>query len=350
MGLAVTSSQISASSESSSAFVAGLTATSSFRSNLGAINTTGLPQTFKIVLRAQSGSVLYVSPAIRLDPGVPLQWATTSLFPGASGLGLLAEFRPEEGATVPLAYGTLVDNASGDSTFHPAMTPLSTLYLPAIGNITGASGIFLTDLSLSNTSNATVVTRATFIDHDGSSASTAPVSLTLDAHQTLRMSDALGTLFGVTQGYGALQLTTLDGSSSLVATARVYTPSLTTNGTVGQQINAITTQDLRVRGSLLGLEQNAAFRSNVAFLNPGASVVPVTLELRDETGNVLTSRTLDLPPSRYLQRSLLSLFAGVSFPSDSAVTLSFQTSTPIFAFASVIDNQTGDPSFFPSVP
>jgi hypothetical protein len=251
----------------------------------------------------------------------------------------------------PFAYGTLVDNASGDSTFHPAMAPLSTLYLPAIGNVTGASGVFLTDLSITNASNSAVTTQATFIDHDGSNASPMSVSLTLDAHQTLRMADALGTLFGVTQGYGALQLATLDGSAALVATARVYTPSLTTSGTVGQQINAISTQDLRVWGSLLGLEQDAAFRSNVAFLNPGASSVAVTLELRDATGILLASRTLDLPASRYLQRSLPALFSGVPFPSDAAVTLSFKTSAePIFAFASVIDNHTGDPSFFPSVP
>ena len=351
MGLAETGSLISKPPASGSAFVAGLAATSSFRSNLGAMNTTDRLQVFTIVLRSQDGSLIDVSPTIRLGPGVPLQWAAGSLFPVVSGGGLLAEFRPEEGTTPPLAYGTLVDNSSGDSTFHPAMAPLSLLYLPAIGNVAGASGVFLTELSISNTSDATVTARATFLDHDGATTSAPSVSLTLDAHETLRMSDALRDLFGLTQSYGALQLKTLDGSSALVATARVYTPSLTTSGTVGQQINAITTRDLRLEGSLLGLEQDDRFRSNVAFLNPGASSALVTLELRDGAGNLLASRTLDIPPSRYLQRSLTALFPTVAFPSGAALTLSFRTSPePIFAFASVIDNGTGDPSFFPSVP
>ncbi len=277
--------------------------------------------------------MLYTSPAIPLGPGLALQWLTRSLFSRANGTGLLAEFQPQDDTTAPFAYGILVDDASGDSTFRPAMAPLSTLYLPAIGNVPGASGGFLTDLSISNASDSTVTARATFLDHDGSSSSPTPASLTLDPHKTLRMTDALRTLFGMTQGYGALQLETLDGSSSLVATARAYTPSLTTGGTMGQQINAITSQDLRSWGSLLGLEQDEAFGSNVAFLNPGASSVSVTLELRDSTGSLLASQTLDLPPAGYLQRSLPALFSGVPFPSDAAMTLSFRTSAEaIFAF------------------
>jgi len=351
MGMAVTSAPISNSPASSSTFVTGLAETEAFHSSLGAVNTTDHPQIFKIVLRSPTGSVLYTSPAITIDPGLPMQWLTRSLFSRANGTGLLAEFQPQGGTTAPFAYGILVDNASGDSTFQPAMAPLSTLYLPAIGNVPGASGVFLTDLSISNTSDSTVTARATFLDHDGSSASPTPASLTLDPHETLRMTDALRTLFGLTQGYGALHLEALDGSSSLLATGRAYTPSPTTGGTMGQQINAVTARDLRAWGSLLGLEQDDASGTNVAFLNPGASGVSVTLELRDSTGSLLASQTLDLPPAGYLQRSLPALFSGVAFPSDAAMTLSFRTSAgAIFAFASIIDKGTGDPTFFSSVP
>jgi len=351
MGLALTGSPVADSPASSPAFVTGLAATNSFRSNLGAVNTTDQPQVFRIVLRSSNGTVVSETPTIQLGPGLPLQWSIGSLFPEASGMGLLAEFRPEQDSTVPFAFGTLVDNASGDSTFHAAMSPSSTLYLPAIGNITGASGIFLTDLSITNATDAKVSTRATFIDHDGSGGSPMAVTITLAAHQTLRMADALSTLFGVNQSYGALELATLDDAPALVATARVYAPSLTTSGTVGQQINAISSRDLSVGGSLLGLRQDGDFRSNVAFLNPGSSTVTAALDLRNAAGELLASRNLGLPPSRYLQRSLPDLFPGVPLPANVFMTLSFKTSAePIFAFASVIDDHTGDPSFFPSVP
>ncbi len=351
-GMAITSSPTASSAAASSTFVTGLVATGAFRSNLGAINTTDSLQIFKIVLWSPSGSVLYVSPAIRLSPGVPMQWSTLTLFPRANGAGLLAEFRPEEQTKAPLAYGTLVDNASGDSTFHPAMAPVAKLYLPAIGHISGVGGVFLTDISISNTTNLAVDVQATFLEHDDSNANPATVALTLDPHETLRVADALGSLFGVTNSYGALRLQTSDGSSSLVSTARIYTNALTSGGTVGQQINAITDQDLRTAGSLLGLQQNAAFRSNVAFFNPNDFARSVTLVLQDANGRTLANRTLSIPPSSYVQRSLPILFPGTAFPRDAIMTVSFQTlsATGVFAFASVIDNNTDDPSFFPSVP
>jgi len=335
---------------SSPIFVPDLAETSAFHSTLGALNASGGTQTFKIVLWTQSGSILSVSPLILLEPGAPARWPVAELFARASGAGLVAEFRPEDGSTVPISYGIVEDKISGDATYHSAAAPSSSLLLAAAGNVPSGIGILSSDLVLTNTTDSPITAVATLLDHEGSSAAPSPATRTLEAHQSLRWTDPLGALFGMSGGYGAIAWATADGSASLVATVRLSAASGSLGGTVAQQIESRGAADARTWGSLLGLKQDASFGAGVIFLNQGTSVLTITLELREPSGVLLGSRTLDIPSSRFVQKSLPELFPDATFPSGTALTLSFRSPGPVFALGSLVDKRTGDPSLFASAP
>src|SRR5262249_31924722 len=157
------------------------------------------------------------------------------------------------------------------------------------------------------------------------------------------------TLFGLSETYGALKIQT-SNPSGLVGSERIYTPSSTNSGTVGQQVDPVTQDGLFSKGSLLGLQQNAAFRTNVGFFNPSSSWAEAKLTLSAPNGQSLGTTSIDIPPLGYIQRSLRGLFVPQLFPSAVPLTVSVDAGdSKIFAFGISVDNATSDPTFSPGL-
>lgn len=332
-----------------SRFVTGIAQTSDFRTNLGAVNTTSGVETFVIRLRANDGSLIG-SPIVTLPAGTQMQWPVQQLFPTASGKGMTAEFRPVSGLA-PVAYAAVADNLSQDPTYYSAASPASEIYLPVVARVHGAGGtLFSSDVSLTNIGEAPELITATFLQSDLETATPLTITFTLDPFATRQMDDALGDLSGLSDAYGSLRLES-SGGATLVASERISTPSPTTPGTVGQQVDPVTPSGFFPRGSLLGLRQDSAFRSNIGLLNPLATTALVKLVLKVEGGASLDSATISLPPGRYVQKGLAALFPAAPFSEGKVLSISLDAGTSqIFAFASVIDNVSQDPTFFPGLP
>src|SRR5262249_1257010 len=145
---------------------------------------------------------------------------------------------------------------------------------------------FLSDVSLANPNDTPATVTVTFLEHDKDNTSASSTTLTIPPHQTLQMDDALPTLFGLSETYGALKIQT-SNPSGLVGSERIYSPSLTTSGTVGQQVDPVAPDGLFSKGSLLGLQQNTAFRTNVGLFNPSSSWAAVNLTLSAPNGDSL---------------------------------------------------------------
>src|SRR5262249_23236597 len=127
-------------------------------------------------------------------------------------------------------------------------------------------------------------------------------------------------------------------------------PSLTTSGTVGQQVDPVAPDGLFSKGSLLGLQQNTAFRTNVGLFNPSSSWAAVNLTLSAPNGDSLGTLSILIPPLGYIQRSLRGLFDLESFPSAVPLTISVDAAdSQIFAFGITVDNASGDPTFSPGL-
>ncbi|MDQ5858532.1 MAG: hypothetical protein M3542_09700 [Acidobacteriota bacterium] len=333
-----------------SRFVTGLARNELYRTNLGAVNDSAEFESFQILLRASDGSVLGESFVIGLGAGRQTQMALGDLFPGASGLGLTAEVRPLAGSSAPFAYAAVVDNFSGDPTFYPAAKPAPSVYLPGIARVTGyGSAFFSTDLSIANVGDETATVEVTFLEHDRDNNRAPSRLLTLAPRETRQIADALGILFGIDESYGALAVEGAD-SAQIVVAERISTQSGAGAGTVGQQVDALSDEGFFSRGSILGLRQDAGFRSNVGLFNPEPFDAAVTLTLRRADGAVIGEAIVSVPPLGYVQRNLAHLFPESPMPEGEALTLSIDSpELDVFAFAAVIDNVSQDPTFSPGL-
>jgi hypothetical protein len=352
VGAGVSGVQTSAPGVGLSHYVTGLANTAAFRSTIGAANGTDSAQTFQIAVRNSSGSVLGTTDPIVLQPAEQMQWSLPSLFPNAVGQPLTAEFRPVGASFAPLGYAMVVDNASGDPTYYSSSEPATLAYLPAVARISGAGGtLWLTDVTLTNPGETPALFTVTFLEHDRDNTTPpASRSVSLAAHQTIQVVDVLRQWFDLSETYGALKVSA-SSFQGPVLSARMYTRSPASSGTVGQQIGSTRRDDLLTAGSLSGLRQDDAFRSIVGFLNPGTSTVAVQLFLQNQDGGLLASSTLSLPPVSYAQRSLSGLFPAADFSPGQFVGVVFNSgSDSIAAFASTVDNASQDLTFSRATP
>ncbi|HEV7764744.1 MAG TPA: PKD domain-containing protein [Thermoanaerobaculia bacterium] len=98
------------------AFVPGLRHDGSYRSNIGFVNGGSETEVFTVMLLSPSGTELARN-SVTLTPGQQMQTSVVALFPGASlpnGFTLQAE---GDGNAKLFAYGSMVDNKSGDPVF-----------------------------------------------------------------------------------------------------------------------------------------------------------------------------------------------------------------------------------------
>jgi hypothetical protein len=105
--------------------------------------------------------------------------------------------------------------------------------------------------------------------------------------------------------------------------------------------------DARLRTAVLHVRSTASFRANAGAMNPGQSPAVVTAALYKADGTRLLERTgLEILPNSMRQFSLLELFGGAVVEDGFIV---FESTQPVFTWASVIDNASGDPFFVPGV-
>jgi hypothetical protein len=70
--------------------------------------------------------------------------------------------------------------------------------------------------------------------------------------------------------------------------------------------------------------------------------VTVRLELRDDAGTLMEQATIGLRALSQQQRSITSYFPALGLLPGSNVTVSFDAGAPIFVYAAVNDNVSGD--------
>jgi PKD repeat protein len=100
-------------------FVPGLRSDSSFRSNVGFVNGGDTQLTISATLLSDTGAVLGTT-QIGLSPRSQVQYAVGALFPAANNprAGTLTLLAHADGPANLFAYGSIVDNASGDPVFY----------------------------------------------------------------------------------------------------------------------------------------------------------------------------------------------------------------------------------------
>jgi subtilisin-like proprotein convertase family protein len=313
-----------------------------FRANVGFTEVSGASGTVRIRIYDDSGQLLatndYVIGAYEMQQV-------------ALGGGLVAstvdaarvEAEVVAGDARIIAYGSVIDNQSGDPIYVPAR-PVSenpaVRTIPAVIHADGAGAThWRSDLWITGSGAAQTVN---VVYHDAAGAASSH-PLAVGASSIVRIDDVVQTLFPGSAPAGQI---TVELPMGGFATSRTWTPGAT--GSFGQFIDSFTTADaIGVPGERLdavSIQQSALFRTNVGATEISGAPVTVRFSIFDTAGNVLVVRELFLGAYGQILVSLPSL--GIVALSDGRARIEVSGGHGhVVGYASVIDNVSGDPNY-----
>ena len=210
------------------------------------------------------------------------------------------------------------------------------LVIPVIGRTPGTFGSeWRTDVVVTNLDETASILSLVF--------STADNGVELDMleiqpGQTMVFKDIVKTRFGADQALGWLRVSTPRAGAKLTAYARIYN----TNATRGESSQVAPAIPVTMTGRdvvLSGLTGIDSHRTNIGFGSTEGPVA-VTIRLLAPDGNGLKQTTVALRDSGVYQiNDIFSWFSATPFEGAS---VHIASEKPIFAYASIVNNDTGD--------
>ena len=217
-------------------------------------------------------------------------------------------------------------------------------------SIGGSVGVFHTDARIFNPSSTKdIQIQAYLLPPNTDNSGVQPVTITIPKRQVLVYNDVVQAIFNSGVPLAAIRLKSDD---DFVATQRIYAlSSAGCVGTLGQFVPGLEVSGAMKQGVLIQLKSNGSFRTNLGLVNPNAAPANVTWHLYDKNNAIVGTTGTAIPATIQpfgvvTPQNLTSVFnAPGADLSDSWV--SFTSDQPIFAYASVVDNGTTDPTFIP---
>jgi hypothetical protein len=276
-------------------------------------------------------------------------------------------------------YASVMDNHTGDPVMITAATPAdSPIYLPAMAHLSGeANTVWRTDLQVTNPDSGSAHTWEIRYTPKGTNLSVIARSFTLEPSRSAFADNLVSWVYEGSatplpedaQTSGIVRIAPTDGSNVYPAVAaRSY--NLTATGTFGQGIaplwaaKGISTSSNNTRLVITGMSSEDIARTNLGFVNLSETQgVNFVVYFYDENGHDLNPNGTDGQPKPYTfaipagtwdQDKLENRFRNafkVALPANlPAITAEIRVTDggPGFAYASVIDNKTGDPNFIPA--
>ncbi len=323
------------------------------RSNLGITEVGGAGGRVEVRLFDAHGAQLETM-TVDVAPFSHRQWPLLGGLSGARAKSFRAEVRVSSGDARIVAYGSAVDNASGDAIFIPGTdlmpaAPGDALIVPAVVRANGANGTrWRSDVRImapagAGTSRVRLTLRQTGLPARSSEIEIAPGALA-------ELDDVVASVFGLESGRGTLEIESLGGDASvgLVVTSRTWTTGAV--GTFGQFVPARKLEDARVKAngqaSLVHIDSTAAFRCNVGLAEVSGSAATVRVRLLDASGVERFAKDVVLQP--YANEQFALADAGAPAIANGRIVVEIiEGNGRVLAYASVVDNRTGDPIFIP---
>ncbi|MCD4750038.1 MAG: hypothetical protein K8R59_11755 [Thermoanaerobaculales bacterium] len=227
--------------------------------------------------------------------------------------------------------------------------------VPAAANTGGVGGTYWrTDISIHNPQDVTLPVVVQFLETGFDNTVVPTLDLDIFPWETVNLWDVLGPDLFAIQGTGAflvyvpLEVVCPENSCDFLVTSRTYT--IDPWGGVGEFGQAIPGAallegtDWYTFGYATGiLNDGAGFRCNIGVASWTGDWTMVQVDVQDEFGNILDSEIFDLPPFGHLQKRLRQTVTGgtlvfyvIDGPADAFV----------YPYASIVDQDTGDPSYF----
>lgn len=233
-----------------------------------------------------------------------------------------------------------------------AAPPDKSLYIPTAAHLPGFAGTrWRTDLEVHNPGTTSATYLIELLARDQENSDPPRATFTLAEGRSATYADVLQAVFSFS-GAAALRITPTAGDVLLASRTYNQAPS----GTFGQFVPAHTVQQAIVSGTSGRLIQlfhdpslKSGFRTNLGFVS--ASLVPIDIEIRFATaiGRHLGTYTFQLKPYEFKQLDkAFELVSNEVVNGGYATVRTTTTGGVFFAYASVVDNRTGDPVFVPA--
>jgi len=233
-------------------------------------------------------------------------------------------------------------------------------YLPAV-NITGATGVFRTDVWVFNPETSLdneVDLYFTPAGVDGTSLDGIRITPALAPRESVSLTDIVKTYFGKTETSGLLEVR---ATYAVMVTSNTYNVAGSTPGTYGQYSpgqpyrNALGFDD-SVYGDLYvtGLTNNGNLRTNAVVMNPSDVSLEAGVQLVDAMGIIYGTRVYTVKPYSLTQLNDVfgSEFASFRPPAGGPYRLNMFVNlgngARILGYATVTDRRTGDPYLIPA--
>lgn len=221
-----------------------------------------------------------------------------------------------------------------------------TAWMPVIGKVKGQAGTnFVTDMRILNNGGAPATVTLDYFAQNpsGNAAPTTTKTVVVAPGEQKVLDDVMTGTLAVADGLGGVKISS---SQNVHVTARVINDLRAEGkGTAGFAYDAVETGS--TRGSLELLSNNAGFRTNIGFFNPGSTPVSATFVARRADGSILGTNTVNIPGHAMAHQSAFALLSNVSEANrtqdDFFVT--WTSGAPLFVYSSVTDNTTGDAVF-----
>jgi subtilisin-like proprotein convertase family protein len=302
-----------------------------FRTNIGFAETAGGSGTVHVTL--------YDSGNLISQQDYPVLPFGQTQFPAPNGPLITAELRIVSGDARIVAYSSVIDNRTGDPIYVPAAAPHPGTFAAPVISQPGVNTFWRSDIFLSAVGDSG---GSFLLDYTDSVTFERVVKHgTLQPHEVLGFDDAVALLFGRT-GFGSVKVD-LDGG--LVATSRTATSA--PGGTYGQFVPLSAVEPFGGPRELLHIERSSAFRTNLGVLNTGGLNEVIRFTIYDAAGHFIGSTDRTVADLGVIQFSLEAITTAPIVDGRVEVEV-IAGSGNVLAWASVVDNITGDPIFVPA--
>lgn len=212
--------------------------------------------------------------------------------------------------------------------------------------IAGTVNNFHTDARIFNPSTTKDITVQAYFLPTGSStnASVQPVSITIPKRSQKTYDDVVTAIFNAS-GLGAIRLSSDD---DFVATSRIY--AITGPGTLGQFVQGMDSTTTIKNGVLIQAKSTgSAYRTNLGAMNPTSTTANITWRLYDKNNAPIGAAKNDtLPPYGSFGPTNITTYFGTGTTDLSDAWIGFTSDQGLFAYISVLDSGTTDPTYIPA--
>ena len=233
------------------------------------------------------------------------------------------------------------------------LPPANTLIVPSAGHTDGINSRWQSDIRVANVSNQSAHFQLTFTPDDQAKGIKQTV-ITADAGATIALDDIVRNWYGIgslgEMANGILEIRPLDAVNA-VASSRTY--NLTSNGTLGQFIPAVPFEkfigkviDPNAVVPVLGLQQiaqNTDYRTNFGLVEGSGNPVSLLVSVFSAAGTKLLDVPIDLKANEQRQLNGFLSQNNISLNDGRIEVKATGGDGKVTAYASVIDNRTGDP-------